>query len=315
MMQGITAAEIATKLGYDIAGDGEITITGFSYAPDAGCSDLAIAFNKKEIENTKAQVVLSEPHLLVSDKTFIFFYEYADMALIKVAALMINKGIYHDYSIPPVYHLDRRGFMCGKNTVIGENTEIAPYVCIGDDVTIGNHVRIGEGVYIGSGTTIGDNVKIMSGAKIGASAFFHSYDDRYTQFVGVGNAVIGNYTEIGYNTVIQRGTLSDTVVGENCVIGNLVDIGHDCKIGCDCRIVSQSGIAGNVSIGNCVQIFGKAAIANNLTIEDHAIIKGYTAVTKNVRRGEVIIGVYGRPIHEEIKRRAIIDKILRKELK
>ena len=83
---------------------------------------------------------------------------------------------------------------------------------------------------------------------------------------------MGRGVEVGCNTVIQRGTLSDTIIGDGTLIGDLVEIGHDVKAGVGSLIVSQAGISGNVTIGDGVEIYGQAGVANWLDIGDGATI-------------------------------------------
>ncbi|MBR3746498.1 MAG: UDP-3-O-(3-hydroxymyristoyl)glucosamine N-acyltransferase, partial [Selenomonadaceae bacterium] len=116
--------------------------------------------------------------------------------------------------------------------------------------------------------------------------------------------------EIGSNTVIQRGTFSDTIIGAGTIIGNLVELAHDVKIGEDCLIVSQVGICGNVTIGKRVQIFGQAGISNWVTIGDDAIVLAKSLVTKNIRAGQKVSGMFAREHRDELKHLAKLKKVI-----
>lgn len=263
---------------------------------------MAIAYTDSGIAATAAQTILSEPRLSPAKKNFLYCgFNEIHAAIVDVARLMIAAGIYPDYEkiFPQTL---KGGAMFGENIIVSEGTSIAPFVSIGQDVSIGRNCRIDSGVFIGSGTRLGDGVKILAGSRVGVSCHYHcAAGGRQKSFCGVGRAIIGDGVEIGANSVIQRGTFSDTVIGAGTIVGNLVEIAHDVKIGAGCLIVSQVGICGNVTIGNRVQIFGQAGIKNWVTVGDGAIILAKSGVTKNIRAGQKVSGMFSREHRDELK--------------
>lgn len=158
----------------------------------------------------------------------------------------------------PKYTKQSQDIFIGKNVEIGEDSYIYPNVTIGDDVHIGKNCCVESGVFISNGTYIGDNSIIRSGARIGISSFLHyDKDGKACCFPGVGITILGNDVQVGSNTIIQRGSISDTVIEDRVLIGNLVVIGHDVKIGHDSHISCQAGLAGRSRIGSHVKIMGK----------------------------------------------------------
>jgi len=219
-----------------------------------------------------------------------YSYERLETAAVRIARLMIKEGIYEDYEQPVKYREFIPGVLAGKNVELGEGTVIGVNTVIGNNVRIGKRVIIEPNVFLGSGVCLEDDVIVRSGARIGAPAFYHYWEHRLNTFVGVGTVKIGAGVEIGCNTIIQRGTFSDTEIGKETKIGNLVDVGHDVVIGKNCKIVSQVGIAGNAVIGEQVMIYGQVGIANDVVIGKGSIIYGKSSVTKNVRPGQKIAG-------------------------
>ena len=73
----------------------------------------------------------------------------------------------------------------------------------------------------------------------------------------IGRVMIGDDVEIGANTTVDRGALSDTIIGEGTKIDNLVQIAHNVVIGRHCVIVAQSGIAGSALLGDFVVTLGR----------------------------------------------------------
>ena len=303
----LTLREIAEALDYSVAGDSDIKIFSLKYSHEAGENSLAVAYSDKDVINTSAKAVLTAPRILPAGKTFLYCgFGEISAAVVKVAKILIDAGIYPDYE---------KNFVQPSNDFkFGEGTFIAPFVSVGENVTIGKNCYIGANVFIGAGTQIGDNVKILSGSQIGVNCHYH-YKERGKQksFCGVGRLIIGDGVEIGANCVIQRGTLSDTIIGAGTIIGNLVEIAHDVKIGEDCLIVSQVGICGNVEIGNRVEIFGQAGIADWVKVGDGAKIMSKSGVTKNIRAGKKVSGMFCRDHNKELKRIAKINRIIKGE--
>ncbi|MGG7175291.1 hypothetical protein ACQPV1_18485 [Clostridium neonatale] len=301
--------DIAEKCDYEIFGCNKLEVNNISYAKEAEEDSIAIAYSKKDILNTKAKVVVTEPKFVNTDKTLILVHDSIEAALVKIANLMIEKGYYKDYSKPVELELNNQNYVVGKKLSIGENTSIGPFSVIEDDVVIGKECIIESNVTIKSGTIIGDNVHIGSGSIIGANSFYHYYGSCLKSFVGVGRVIIGNYVDIGYNTNVQRGTISNTEIYDNTEIGNLIDIGHDVKIGSGCKIVSQTGIAGNVNIGNNVLILGQVGINNDIVIGNDVIVKGKSRITKNIQSGSIVSGMYSRNHKEELRIQAKLYRL------
>ena len=53
-------------------------------------------------------------------------------------------------------------------------------------------------------------------------------------------------------SMIDRGALRDTVIGEGSKIDNLVQVGHNVSIGRHCLVAAQSGISGGTTLGDFV---------------------------------------------------------------
>ena len=234
-------------------------------------------------------------------------------ATAKIIKIFTQAGYYKNYQRKPVYIEKEKGVFIGKHVKIEKYTDIYPNVTIGDDVYIGKNCCIEPNVFIGSGTYIGNNCIIHSGARIGASSFLH-YDENGQAkcFLGAGITILGNDVQVGHNTIIQRGTISDTVIEDRVLIGNLVVIGHDVKIGNDSHISCQAGLAGRSIVGAHVKIMGQAGIAEKVQIEDYAKILAKSSVTKKVYKGKTISGAYGREHKKEMKLQASLRKHYRR---
>jgi len=311
----IKIKELADVFGYEIIGDAELTVSGIAYAENAAEDMLGIVRKKKDLHTTKAKVVLTEPCLELTDKTLLFPFENLGIAAERIAELLKERGLCRRYEAPVEYSC-RQEFphvLFGDTVTIGRNTGIEPFTTIGNDVFIGENCSIGSNVRIGSGTVIGDGVTIRSGSRIGVEGFFTVEERGRHLYPGVGRTVIHAGVDIGFNTIIQRGTFSDTVIGENSVLANLIDIGHDVIIGSDCKIISQTGIASFSVIGDRVTIFGQCSINNDVTIGNDAVIKGKTRVIGNVPAGETVSGEFARNHKKELRYQAALRKLVEKK--
>ncbi len=179
----------------------------------------------------------------------------------------------------------------GENVVIGDHCIIADGVKIERDVKIGNHSKIGMNCVIFHGTEIGDNFLSFGNSTFGGDGFgFTFLNGKHNKLPQVGKVIIGNDVEFGSNCTIDRGALTDTVVGNGCKFDNMVHIAHNCKIGDHVIIAGQSGLAGSVTLGNHVLIGGACAISDHITLVDGTIIAGGTSLRTSPKAKDVYIG-------------------------
>lgn len=304
--------EIESSLDLTVRGDGELDVKGIKFADEAEEDDLAVAFNLRELKRTRARAVLTEPRIFRTKKTLVYCpFNQITQALAEVAKLFVHEGVYKDYSKPTPRRLFEGSVAVGDDVMVGEDVKFGAFVSIGSGVRIGGGTIIGDNVTIGDDTIIGADVVINSGARVGDNCFYYYVDVLYRRmFGGVGRTIIGDDVEIGYNTTIQRGTISDTIIGDRTFIGNLVEIAHDVKIGEDCLIVSQVGLCGNVRLGDGVRIFGQSGVNNFVRIGDRAMILARSAITKNVRERAKISGERGLDHFKELRLQAKLKKLI-----
>ena len=110
---------------------------------------------------------------------------------------------------------------------------------------------------------------------------------RYPQ---IGVVIIEDNVEIGCNSTIDRGSLSNTVIGKNTFLDNQIHIAHNVKIGENCIIAGQVGFAGSSVIGNNVMIGGQAGISGHLKIGNNVQIGGGSGVIKDIPDNTKVMG-------------------------
>jgi len=153
-------------------------------------------------------------------------------------------------------------------------------------VDIYEYVKIGEGCYF------------KPGAVIGGSGFGFEFgaDKIPVLRPHVGGVKIGNNVQVGANSVIDRGTIDDTIIGNNVKIDNLVHISHNCQIGDNTCVVAGSVICGSATIGKNCWIGANSTIMNQVTIGDNVTIGIGANVVEDVPSGSVIAGVKAQTV-------------------
>ncbi len=131
--------------------------------------------------------------------------------------------------------------------IISENAKI------GFDCYIGDHVIIGENCIIGDNTIIYSRVNIIENCLIGKScviqpgvtigadgfAFERHQTGELQKFPHLKGVRIGNNVEIYANSSVARGSLSDTIIGDDTKIDALVHVAHNVSIGKSCQAYSR----------------------------------------------------------------------------
>jgi UDP-3-O-[3-hydroxymyristoyl] glucosamine N-acyltransferase len=186
----------------------------------------------------------------------------------------------------------------GKRCRVGKSVYIGPYVTITDNVSIGSGTKILAGVHICSSARIGKNVVIKSGCVIGGDGFGYERDEKgiFVKFPHRAGVVIEDDVEIGSNTCVDRGALSDTFIGKGTKIDNLVHVAHNVKIGKNCAVIALAMIGGGTRIEDGAWIAPTACLRNGIVIGKQALVGMGAVVTKNVERGDTVIGVPAKPI-------------------
>ena len=119
----------------------------------------------------------------------------------------------------------------------------------------------------------------------------------------IGKVILEDNVEIGANCTIDRGSVSDTVVGKNTFIDNQVHVAHNVKFGMNCMIAGQCGFAGSSTIGNNVVIGGMAGISGHLNIGNNVKIGGASGVINDIPDDTQVMGYPAVPLKVFIKQR------------
>lgn len=294
---------------------------------------LALALNENEIENlssTKAKAALV-PIGVSLDNISTIEAERPRLAMMKLLHLFYMPpesvpGVHPSALIHPTAKLGENvsigpNVVISRNASVGNNSKILANTYIGRSVQIGENCLFHPGCNIGDNVIIGNKVILQHGVSLGADGFSFvtenpnnvenarqegnvkadNSDQKIYKIPSVGSVVIGDDVEIGANTCIDKGTIENTVIGEQTKIDNLVQIGHNCKIGKGCMIVSQVGIAGSCKIGDRVVIAGQVGMADHIEIGSDSIIMAKAGVTRSFPEKTILIGAPAMPRKDFLK--------------
>lgn len=320
-----TIRAIAEALGAEAAGDLDLDVTGVAEPGTAGRDDLALAMEPKFAETlgagqARAAVLWQDADWQALGLEAAIFaprsrYVLAGVGRVFAPPLGLAEGIHPSAVI-------EAGAELGEGACVGPFVYIAAGARIGAGARIFNHVSIGAGavigrdalihphVHIGPRVVIGDRFICQPGAMIGGDGFSFVSPSRdaveearetgqisaasrtpgFARINSLGSVRIGDDVEVGANAAIDRGTVSDTRIGDGTKIDDLVDVGHNVQVGRHCLLCGQSGIAGSTVLGDRVVLGGKAGVADHLTVGSDVIVAGASAVSSNVPPGRLMMG-------------------------
>ena len=153
-----------------------------------------------------------------------------------------------------------------KDTKIGKNVTIEPYVVIGSKVKIGDNVIIKSFSHL-------ENCKIESKVEIGPYARI-----RPGTTLKEGSKV-GNFVEIKKSTVGKKTKINHLTYIGDTLIGKSVNIGAG-TITCNYDGIKKS----KTKIKNNVFVGSNSSLVAPLTLEENSIVGAGSVITKNVGR-------------------------------
>ncbi len=314
-----TAGELATKFGLELRGDANTPVRGVAPIADAKPGELAFYSTERNsnafkilpidvLRNTRASVILVQPEhisdapngatLLVTDSPRGNIVKI----LGEIYAEPPRRGISRHATIERgVFMRKRKTVYVGQyatiesGTVLEVDVKIYPGAFIGRNVTIGRGTVIGHGAHI-ENATIGADCIIHPGAVIGKDGFGYTRQDGHNVFIPhTGRVVLGNRVSVGANTCIDRGALTDTIIGDGTKIDNLCQIAHGAVVGRECFLASGVGLTGGVKIGDRALLAGQVGVANGVKIGNDVEIGAKSGVFRDIPDGERQMGFPAAP--------------------
>jgi UDP-3-O-[3-hydroxymyristoyl] glucosamine N-acyltransferase len=303
-MQERTLGELAEYVGGRVCGDPNIVVRAASTLGRADKGEISFLTNRKyekQLRTTKASAVIvgretpaaTVPLLIAEDPYYAFM---------QIMVLLHGHRKHKKVGISPrasISDTAKIGVDChifdfvtiSDRTRIRDGCIIYPGVYIGRDVHIGNDSIIYPNVTIYDGCKIGNRVIINANSAVGEDGFgYATHKGIHHKIPQTGTVVIEDDVEIGASCGIERGTLSDTVIGQGSKLGDSVTIGHGTRIGPHCLLVAQVGVAGSTSIGHHCTIGGQVGIVGHITIGNNVTIGAQAGVINSIADNKVVLG-------------------------
>ena len=291
----IKLSELAKRINCDLQGE-DCLIDNVADINQAGKGHLAFIYNPKYLDCIKSSnasaIIIKQAWLdscdkpaLISDNPRLAF---AKAATLLNAVNVVAPGV-ADSAVIAADVVIPDSVSIGHYVVIESGVHLAENTQIGSGTVIASEVRIGEAcviypnVSIGHKTQIGDHCTIFSGVVIGTDGFGYVRDGAaYLKVPQIGNVIIGNNVDIGANSTIDRGSLSDTIIHDGVKLDNQIQVAHNVVIGKHTVISAYTGIAGSVKIGEYCLIGGGVGIRDNIEIADNVVITGRTFISSSL---------------------------------
>ena len=288
--------ELAEQLGATLRGDVAISVTGLATLQDAGPEQLSFLANaqyRKYLNDTRAAAVLLSPRdaeeyqgaALIVANPYLAYARASHLFETRPRAL---PGIHPSAVVADDAQVDPSASI-GAYVVVEQGAWIGAGVVVGAQSFIGARSRIGAGgllaprVTLYHDVTIGERVVIQSGAVIGGEGFgFAKEQGAWQKIAQIGGVRIGDDVEIGANTTIDRGALSDTLIGNGVKLDNQIMIAHNVQIGDNTAMAGCSGISGSTRVGRNCMIAGGVGIVGHVDICDNVFLTGMTMVTRSI---------------------------------
>ncbi|MFJ4064816.1 UDP-3-O-(3-hydroxymyristoyl)glucosamine N-acyltransferase [Pseudomonas sp. NPDC089996] len=320
----MTLGQLAEALGATLKGPEALLVTGLATLQEAGPGQLSFLANpqyRKYLDNCQAAAVL----LKAADAE-----GFAGNALIVADPYLAYARISHLFDPKPKAVAGiHPSAVVAEDAQVDASASIGPFAVIesgariGANVSIGAHCFIGARCVVGEGgwlaprvtlyhdVTIGKRVVIQSGAVIGGEGFgFANEKGIWRKIAQIGGVTIGDDVEIGVNTAVDRGALSDTRIGDGVKLDNQIQIAHNVQIGDHTAMAACVGISGSARIGKHCMLAGGVGLVGHIDICDNVFVSGMTMVTRSITEpGSYSSGTAMQPLADWRKSAARIRQL------
>ena len=244
--------------------------------------DAAIVCSKKKstlFDDDQKLIIVKDVQQSVATLSNFFYRDYINSEIEKFEEPSIGDNCEIGKNV-----IIENGVILGKNVKISHGSIIKHSCIIGDYCTIGSNSVI-------SNSIIGKNTFIENNCSLGQPGFgFHMKNFSNLNIYHIGRVILKDNVRVGSGCAIDKGSFSDTVIGNNTYLDNLCHIAHNVQIGNNCALAAMTGIAGSTKIGNNVLTGGQAGIAGHLNIGNNVQIAAKSGVLKSLSDNEFVMG-------------------------
>ena len=318
-----TLGDLAVRYGCDLLGDPNTEISHISTLESGQTGSLSFFSNRSyinKLRETKASAVIISPEdiehcsvgAIITDDPYLLYSKIVELlhplrvnspGISKSAVIEKNCNISDSCYVGPLTSIS-------DGVKINENVYIGPGCVIHGDIEIARDSRLHANITIINSVKIGERTQIHPGVVIGADGFGNvKTPNGWKKINQIGGVIIGDDVEIGSNTTIDRGSITNTVIENGARLDNLIQIGHNTVIGEHTAIASSAAIAGSVNIGKNCMIAGQVGIVGHIEICDDVRINGAAVVTKDIKKSGIYSGSI--PFEDDKKWKKLVAKFKR----
>ena len=292
-----TAGTLAERFGLGLRGDPSTVVAGVATLEAAGPARLAFLANPRyraQLAGTSAAVVVLREEdagecpataLVAADP----YAAFAKIAALFEPAMAVAPGVHPSAIVDPTAKVDPGASVgpfttIGARSVVDAGAVVGPGCVIGDDCIVGPGCMLVARVTLVTRVRLGRRVRIHPGAVLGADGFGIAMDaGHWIKVPQLGGVVVGDDSEIGANTTIDRGALGDTVLEEDVRLDNQIQVGHNARIGAHTAMAGCAAVAGSARIGRYCLVGGGAGILGHLEVCDRVVVTAMSLVTHSIR--------------------------------
>ena len=327
---GLKLAELVKLLGGQLKGAGDTIVVGIAPLADATALHISFLSSSKlrqQASETAAGALIVSPKdhealgpaysgaRIVTDNPYAYYARTAQL-FAQEASGPKPSGIHPtavvDASAKVATSAYIGAFVCVEAGAVIEDGAVVEHGCfVGRDTRVGPVTHLHPNVTFKALSRIGSNGIVHSGAVIGSDGFGFANDAGvWIKIPQTGGVLIGDDVEIGSNTCIDRGALTDTIIEDGVKLDNQIQIGHNCRIGAYTAMAGCVGVAGSAVIGKYCTFGGAAMVTGHITIADHVHISAASMVSRSIRQPGVYTGFFPLSKNADWEKSAVIVRNL-----
>lgn len=283
---------IVEQLGGELQGDSTLEIRALAPLESADAHALSFLSNPKyqqQLATTRAGCVIVAP-------------AQQEAARARGACIVVDNPYLYFARVTQLWQKSRQrpagprihpSAVVDPEALVDPTAQIGPLCVVERGARIGAFTTLKSRVTVSEDCVIGERCVLHPGVVIGADGFGFARDgEQWVKIEQLGAVRIGNDVEIGANTCIDRGALTDTVIEDGVKLDNLIQIGHNVRVGRNTAMAGCVGVAGSATIGANCTIGGSAGVLGHLTIADNVHVSSFSLVTRSLNKPGQYTGFY-----------------------
>lgn len=301
----VTLAEIVEALGGELHGDAGLQITRLAPLEEADGQAIAFLSNPKyaaQLTASQAGCVIVAPAVkdlavqrgacLVTPDPYLYFARLTQWWR-KLYPVRGEHGVHPSAVVHPTAQVHPTASI-GPLCVVEANAQIGASTILTSRITVGHDCVVGE------------RCIVHPGVVIGADGFGFAPDKgKWVKIEQLGAVHIGNDVEIGANTCIDRGALSNTVLEDGVKLDNLIQIAHNVHVGPNTAMAAFVGVSGSTKIGANCTFAGGAGLTGHIQIADGVHVSAHTVISRSIEQKGQYTGLYPFEEHRDWERNAV----------